>query len=45
MKKQEVNFNYRVVLPLVVLFVILTLIFPRTAKFSYDYRKGSPWAY
>lgn len=36
---------YRILrfLPLVALFVLLTLIFPRSAKFSYDYRKGSPW--
>ena len=39
------SINYRVLVPLVVLFVILTLIFPRTAKFSYDYRKGSPWSH
>ena len=30
---------------MVVLFLVLTLIFPRTAKFSYDYRKGSPWSH
>ena len=28
-----------------VLFVVLLLIMPRNGKFSYDYRKGSPWAY
>lgn len=32
-----------ILVPLVLLFLILTLIFPRQAKFSYDYRKGSPW--
>ncbi len=45
MKLPHVSINYRVLVPLVVLFVILTLIFPRTAKFSYDYRKGSPWSH
>lgn len=45
MKLPRVSINYRVLVPLVVLFVILTLIFPRTAKFSYDYRKGSPWSH
>ena len=45
MKKPDVKINYRVIVPLAMVFVILTLIFPRTAKFSYDYRKGSPWAY
>lgn len=45
MKLPRVSVNYRVLLPLVVLFVVLTLIFPRSAKFSYDYRKGSPWTH
>ena len=45
MKKPEVNINYRVVVPLVLIFVILTLVFPRSAKFAYDYRKGSPWTH
>lgn len=37
--------NLRVFGPLTVLFVVLALVFPRAAKFSYDYRKGSPWAH
>lgn len=45
MKLPRVSINYRVLVPLVVLFVILMIIFPRTAKFTYDYRKGSPWAH
>ncbi|MBQ8062252.1 MAG: HDIG domain-containing protein [Bacteroidales bacterium] len=45
MKKPDVKVNYRIVIPMALVFVILTLIFPRAAKFSYDYRKGSPWAY
>lgn len=45
MKLPCVSINYRVLIPLVVLFLVLTLIFPRTAKFSYDYRKGSPWSH
>ncbi len=45
MNKPEVNINYRVVVPLVLIFVILTLVFPRSAKFAYDYRKGSPWTH
>lgn len=45
MKLPRVSINYRVLIPLVVLFQVLTLIFPRTAKFSYDYRKGSPWSH
>lgn len=35
----------RTFIPLIIVFVILSLIMPRTAKFSYDYRKGSPWPY
>ena len=45
MKLPRVSVNYRVLIPLVILFLILTVIFPRTAKFSYDYRKGSPWSH
>lgn len=30
---------------LFVLFVLLLLMMPRTGKFNYDYKKGSPWAY
>lgn len=45
MKLPRVSINYRALIPLVVLFLVLTLIFPRTAKFSYDYRKGSPWSH
>lgn len=45
MKLPRLSINYRVLIPLVALFVILTLMFPRTAKFSYDYRKGSPWSH
>ena len=33
------------VVPLVVVFAVLVLFMPRTAKFNYDYRKGSPWPY
>lgn len=45
MKLPCVSINYRILTPLVLLFVVLTLMFPRTAKFSYDYRKGSPWSH
>ncbi|MBQ6199451.1 MAG: HDIG domain-containing protein [Bacteroidales bacterium] len=30
---------------LAVVFVVLVLFMPRTAKFNYDYKKGSPWPY
>lgn len=32
-------------LPFFALFVILILILPRTPKFGYEYKKGSPWKY
>ena len=31
--------------PLVIVFAVLVLFMPRTAKFNYDYKKGSPWPY
>ncbi len=33
------------ILPLAVLFVLLVLAMPRSAKLSYDYRRGQPWKY
>lgn len=35
----------RRVLPLIFAFFILVLFMPRTAKFAYDYKKGTPWPY
>lgn len=43
MKLPRLPFHILRVFPLLVLFVVLMVIFPRSAKFSYDYRKGSPW--
>ncbi len=31
--------------PLLVVFAVLVLLMPRTAKFNYDYKKGTPWPY
>ena len=45
MKFPRITINYRVFVPLAIVFAILTVLFPRAAKFSYDYRKGSPWPY
>ena len=36
---------YRKFIPLAILFAVLVLLMPRTAKFSYDYKKGTPWPY
>ena len=35
----------RVYLPLVLVFAVLVFIMPKTAKLSFDYKKGSPWMY
>jgi putative nucleotidyltransferase with HDIG domain len=46
MKKPRLpKIHYGVFLPFATLFLILLVIFPRNAKFSYDYRKGSPWTH
>ncbi len=37
--------DYRVYIPLVVVFVLLGLLMPRSTKFDYSYSKGSPWMY
>ena len=31
--------------PLILVFAVLVLLMPRTAKFNYDYKKGTPWPY
>ena len=44
---EKINFpkRFRVYLPLIVLFLLLVFLMPRSLKFNYDYRKGSPWMY
>lgn len=37
--------TYKVIVPLAVLVVILTLIIPRKGEFKYSYSKGSTWKY
>lgn len=37
--------DYRVYLPLAILFVLLVLMMPRSTSFNYRYSKGSPWMY
>ena len=32
-------------IPLIIVFAVLVLLMPRTAKFNYDYKKGTPWPY
>ena len=35
----------RIYFPLVILFFVLLLFMPRSGKFNYDSKKGSPWMY
>ena len=35
--------RFRVYFPLLLLFVLLVLVMPRSPKFVYDYQKGAPW--
>ena len=37
--------DYRVYIPLCIVFVLLVLFMPRGTKFNYSYSKGSPWMY
>ena len=43
MKLPKVSLPYKLFVPLFSLFIILSLCFPRQAKFAYDYKKGSAW--
>lgn len=45
MDKVRFPVSKRVYFPLAVLFLLLVLILPRSQKFSYEYKKGSPWMY
>ena len=45
MEKSRFPRGYKVYSPLVALFVLLTLVMPRSPKFQYDYKKGAPWMY
>ena len=44
---EKINFpkTFKVYVPLLVLFLLLVLLMPRSPKFTYDYKKGSPWMY
>lgn len=45
MDKVRLPHSFKVYLPLVLLFVIMLVLIPKTENFNYDYRKGSPWMY
>ncbi len=42
---ETINFprKFKVYLPLIALFIILVFMMPKSPKFAYDYKKGSPW--
>lgn len=44
---ENLNFprRFRVYLPLILLFLLLVFLMPRSSRFNYDYKKGSPWQY
>ena len=41
----KISFRLKVLSPLIFLFAVLLAFVPRTAKWSYEYRKGSVWQY
>lgn len=45
MEKANFPKDWKVYVPLVILFLILVLLMPRSGKFNYDYKKGAPWMY
>ena len=45
MEKNNFPKGVKVYLPLVLLFVLVVFLMPRSSRFSYDYKKGTPWQY
>ena len=45
MEKNNLPRGYKVYLPLIGIFLLLVFLLPKNPKFTYDYRKGSPWMY
>lgn len=45
MEKINIPRSLKAYLPLIGLFLLLVFIMPRSPKFNYDYKKGSPWMY
>lgn len=44
---EKINFpkSFKVYAPLILIFILLVFLMPRSSRFSYDYKKGSPWEY
>ena len=45
MAKTGIPRSPKIYLTLFIFFLLLTVMMPRTGKFNYDYKKGSPWVY
>lgn len=45
MAKTGIPREPKIYISLFIVFLILLFMMPRTGKFNYDYKKGSPWAY
>lgn len=45
MEKNSFPKKLKVYVPLILMFVVLMLLMPRSLRFSYDYSKGTPWKY
>lgn len=45
MEKVSLPRSLKVYLPLIALFGLLVFVMPKSPKFQYDYKKGSPWMY
>ena len=45
MEKMKFPRRFRIYVPLICLFVLLTFLMPRNPKFNFDYKKGTPWMY
>ena len=45
MEKTNFPRTVKAYLPLIALFLIMVFVMPRSPKFNYDYKKGSPWLY
>ena len=45
MEKSKLPRRFRAYLPLLGLFVLILFLMPKSPKFTYDYKKGSPWMY
>lgn len=44
---EQINFpkKFKVYLPLILIFVLLVFLMPKSSRFSYDYKRGTSWNY